>query len=360
MDGPVDTSSTGPSRVRGGTRAGLVVGVGGVAVVEAALLLWGQDLNVAVPALLLLVPVVVAGVVGGGLAALAVTLVAAVGFAMVLPPFRSPRVEVGHDLLALGLFLVVAGVAGGLVAAVLGAERRRLVAELARVEALQQLDADRSALMRSVSHDLRTPLATIRAAASDLRGDVPFAPEARDELLDLVVSEAERLDRIVGNLLSLSRIEAGALQPERQAVDLGELVQACADRLTRVTTGLAVARRIEPDLPLADLDYTQFDQVVANLIENAARHAPAGTTLTMTVQEVGARLRLTVHDDGPGFDPAVRDRLFEPFSAATGAGSSGVGLAICRAIVEAHGGTISVADVDGGGATVVVEVPVRG
>ena len=109
-----------------------------------------------------------------------------------------------------------------------------MAADEARIEALEQADRQRSALLRSVSHDLRTPLATIRAVATDLHGEVPFEPATRHELLGLVIDEVERLDRIVANLLSLSRIEAGAFLPDRQAVDVGELVEACTARLGRV------------------------------------------------------------------------------------------------------------------------------
>jgi len=340
-------------------RWALALGCVVVAVIEAAVLAFGRDLSPAVPALLLLVPVIGAGVLGGRLVAIAVAMVAAVGFSMVLPPFGSPGVELGHDVLTLVLFIVVAGAASVLLTSVALSDRRRLTAELATVDALRQVDADRAALLRSVSHDLRTPLATISAAATDLRGfDHPR--ETREELLDLVIDESGRLDRIVGNMLSLSRIEAGALLPERQPVDLTELVATSAQRLQRVTSRVRLEQSIEPGLPLVSLDYSQFDQVVGNLLENAVRHSPPGATVCITVRTTGRVVRLAVSDEGPGFDRSVRDRLFEPFSSATGSGSSGIGLAICRSIVEAHGGSISASEPGAGGATIVVEVPLDG
>ena len=336
----------------------LLGGVVGVAVIEIAMLAVGSDVNRAIPALLLFLPVVVSGLIGGRLVALGVALPAAVGFAMVLPPFGTFRVELGHDIAALVLFVVVSVIAALLLSSVALSDRRRLAAEQDRVEALRQVDRDRAALLRSVSHDLRTPLATIRAAATDLRSfDHPVA--TREELLDLVIDESERLDRIVGNLLSLSRIEAGALLPDRQPVDFGELVSVSTDRLRRLTSRVHLELDVDADLPLVPVDYSQLDQVVGNLVENAVRHSPPGGSVAIAVHRSPAGVSLRVTDEGTGFDPAVRGRVFEPFASATGSGSSGIGLAICQAIVDAHGGTIAATDAASGGAEVVVELPVH-
>ena len=277
----------------------------------------------------------------------------AVGF---LPPIGSPAVSVGDDLAALVLFIVVVGATGILVAGIVASQRRQLIADELRIDALEQADIQRAALLRSVSHDLRTPLATIRAVATDLSSDVSFEPATRDELLGLVVDEAERLDRIVANLLSLSRLEAGSFLPDRQAVDVGELIGACCNRLRRVLKNVRLEIDVEPDIPLIALDYSQFDQVLSNLLENAARHSADGSVVRV-VARAGPPLEVQVTDQGSGFAPEIRDRVFEPFAAATGSGSSGVGLAICHAIVEAHGGTIEVSDPPDGGACVTVRIP---
>ena len=336
-----------------------VVGSVGVVVVTLVMLPFNESVNKAAPALLLLVPVIGAGVLGGRLAAAVVaiegTFVLAVGF---LPPLGSPKVQVSDDLVALGLFVVVAGATGMLLATVVQTQRMQVEADVARIEALEQADRQRSALLRSVSHDLRTPLATIRAVATDLNGDVDFEPEASHELLSLVIDEVERLDRIVANLLSLSRIEAGAFLPDRQAVDIGELVEACTARLGRVLDRVRLHIDVEADIALVDLDYSQFDQVLSNLLENAARHSPEGGSVEVVVRG-GSMVQLQIIDHGGGLSDEVRGRLFEPFASATGANSSGVGLAICRSIVEAHGGTISASDTPGGGACFTVEVPAR-
>jgi K+-sensing histidine kinase KdpD len=335
----------------------LVGGVAAVALVDVVLLVVGDDVNRAIPAMLLLVVVLLAGLLGGRMVALGVALVAAIGFAVLLPPIGSPRVELAGDLAALVLFVAVAAIAGVLLSTIVLSDRRRLSAEQGRVEALRRVDHDRAALLRSVSHDLRTPLATIRAAATDLQG-FDHDPATRTHLLDLVIDESERLDRIVGNLLSLSRIEAGALLPERQPVDLAELVAACSARLQRATSKVTVELHASPDLPLVAVDYSQIDQVVANLLENAARHSPDGSVVVVELERVGGMVRLSVSDQGTGFDPSVRERLFEPFASATGSGSSGIGLAICKAVVDAHGGTITADDVPAGGARITVEIPI--
>jgi K+-sensing histidine kinase KdpD len=337
----------------------LMGGIAAVALVEAGLLIAGPGVSRAVVALVLLIPVAVSGLLGGRLVALAVALVAAIGFAVLLPAIGSPAVKVGDNVAAVTLFVLVAIIAGVLLSSVLLSDRRRITAELLTLETLRQVDRDRAALLRSVSHDLRTPLATIRAAATDLRG-FAHQPATRDELLDLVIDESERLDRIVGNLLSLSRIEAGALLPERQPVDLGELVESCVDRLRRVTSRVELDVRVEPGLPLVSVDYSQIDQVVANLLENAVRHSPPGGTVTLRLRRSLVGVAIEVTDQGPGFDPSVRYRLFEPFASATGSGSSGIGLAICKSVVEAHGGTITASEPGWGGAKIVVEVPVDG
>jgi two-component system, OmpR family, sensor histidine kinase KdpD len=236
-------------------------------------------------------------------------------------------------------------------------EQDRLASEKSTLE--QAREAQR-ALLRSVSHDLRTPLAAIRAVASDLRAAPTAYDEAtRRELLDVVGDEAERLDRLVGNLLSLSRIEAGALTPDRQAVDVEELVVERVRRLSRLLRDVAVETELPPGIPLVDADYTLLDQVVSNLLENAARHAPSRSTVRIAARDTGGTLEISVSDQGPGVAPVDRDWIFEPFRSGNGSRSSGVGLAICKAVVEAHGGHIAVGEADGGGARFTFTLPLH-
>ena len=219
------------------------------------------------------------------------------------------------------------------------AEQARLAAEK---QALEAIDLQRSALLRSVSHDLRTPLAAIRAVVSDLRDEVLYDAAARQELLELVADEAERLDRLVQNLLSMSRIEAGSLQPERQAVAIDELLDNRVQRLRPLLRDATVTVQADPGLPLVSADYTMVEQVVTNLLENATRHSPPGSPIVVSANARGDFIEVSVIDQGPGLDAADVERLFRPFERGPGSRSSGLGLAICRAFVEAHGGTIGV------------------
>jgi K+-sensing histidine kinase KdpD len=365
------------------TVAGLGLGVAVVLAVTFVLLPFRSDISRASPALALVLPVVLAGVFGGRVAALATAVIAAMAFSLAfIPPVGSLRVAVSEDAVALVVFTAVAMAIGTFVA--LEAERRRaaeqraeeieamharyqaLVAEqeqlreeTARLSVLERVDEQRAALLRSVSHDLRTPLAAIRAAASDLRSGAGYTWLIREELLGLVCDEAERLDRIVANLLSLSRIETGALQPDRQAVALDELIGVTVKRLARLYEDVALDVQLPVNLPLVDIDYVQIDQVLTNLLENAARHAPPGSTVRVTAERADGSVTLAIVDEGPGLHEDELDRMFEPFRAGKASTSTGVGLAICKAIVEAHSGTITAENAPHGGASFRFTIPVR-
>ena len=372
-------------RVGASAPIGMVAGVALVGITVVVLLPFRDDLSQAAPALVLVVPVVVAGIVGGTRAAVATGVLATLAMNLAfVPPYGNPDVAVVEDVIALGVFLVVAVSVGALVAieadrlavaqrraedleslnrelADVSMDRARLAEEANRIQVLEQVDAQRAALLRSVSHDLRTPLATIRAVTTDLQDEPDYDRETRQELLELVGDEAERLDRLVANLLSLSRIEAGAFAPERQAVDLDELVRERVRRLSSMFSQVRLVVDVDEDLPLVDGDYTQLEQVVTNLLENAARHAPPASTLTIAASTIqgGATVELLVIDQGIGVAEHERTRIFDAFRRGEGSRSSGIGLAICKAVVEAHGGTISVRRTEGGGATFVVQLPAR-
>jgi K+-sensing histidine kinase KdpD len=358
------------------------VGLALVGGLSAVMIPVRSDITRAAPALALVVPIVVAALVGGRVAALAVVPVAVLAFNVVfIPPHWTLDVDALDDGVALAVFGLVAVVVGTLVAREgerrqsaeeraaelqtlnselqsVQRERERLAEEATRAIVLERIDEQRSALLRSVSHDLRTPLATIRAVASDLLGGASYDEATRAELLALVADESERLDRLVANLLNLSRIEAGALRPDRQAVAMEELVTHTVKRLAR----LLGRRRVQVDLghlPLVDGDYTQLEQVVTNLLENAARHAPTASTIRVGGREAGGLVAVWVDDEGTGIAPFERERIFEAFRRGDGSSSSGIGLAICKAIVEAHGGTITVTGAPGGGARFLFTVPRR-
>jgi K+-sensing histidine kinase KdpD len=351
-----------------------------VLALSAALVPVRSDITRATPALALVIPIVLAGLLGGRLAALVTAAAAALAFNVAfLPPHWTLSIHAPDDFIALGVFGFVAVVVGTLVAregerrlsaeeraAELQAvndelqavqiERQQLAEEAMRAAVLERVDEQRAALLRSVSHDLRTPLAAIRAVVSDLLGDVPYDEATRVDLLTLVGDEAERLDRLVANLLSLSRIEAGALRPERQEVALDELVADTVKRLDRLLS----RRRVQIELPPLSVvlgDYTQLSQVMSNLLQNAARHAPPNSTIRIGGRETADSVEVWVDDEGIGVLPSERQRIFEPFRRGEGSSSSGIGLAICRAIVEAHQGQIAVVDAPAGGARFRVSLP---
>lgn len=325
-----------------------------------------DDITRASPALLFVVPIVLAGLLGGRTAALMAAGAAAVAFNMAfIPPYWTFDIHAVDDFVAFVVFGFVAVVVGTLVARegqrrqsaeqralelqalneelrVLEAERERLAEEATRAAVLERVDEQRAALLRSVSHDLRTPLAAIRAVASDLLGDDPYDDATRKDLLTLVSDEAERLDRLVANLLSLSRIEAGALKPDRHPMAIDDLVAQVARRLGRLFTGRKLQLELPLQLPVVHGDYVQLGQVVTNLIENAARHAPPGSFVRVGARQTGKDVEVWVADEGPGIAPFECQRIFEPFRSGEGSSSSGIGLAICKAIVEAHDGCIRV------------------
>ncbi len=322
---------------------------------------------------LLVLPVVYSGALAGRNAALVTAVVAVLTFHLVT---RTEPDKVEEDILAFVTFLGSALAIGTAVGS--GADRltlakqreeeqrrvRELNAQIAehagRMAILEQVDQQRVALLRSVSHDLRSPLATIRAVATDLRDSDLHDNETRHELLKSVSDEAERLDRLVGNLLSMSRIEAGSMRIDHQAVDFAELVQMTILRLAPLFPQVAVEVEIRPALPLIDGDPVLLDEVISNLLENAARYAPAGSAVVVRLSGTDRHaVNLQVMDHGPGVDSEHRDHVFQAFWRGAESPSNGLGLAIVRAVVEAHGGWVIVKETPGGGATFEIELPAR-
>jgi two-component system sensor histidine kinase KdpD len=287
-------------------------------------------------ALLLVVPVAVAAIRGRRLLTYGVAVFSAALFSLLSPPIGSFRVNIRDDLIALVMFVGVAFIVGTVVSV--------------RIELLAGVERQRSALLRSVSHDLRTPLAVIEAATTALQSTERDDASAR--MLELVSDEARRLDRLVANLLSLSRIDAGALVVDRREIDVGELIETCAARLHRLFVTTSLTLDLADELPIIHADYALLDQVVTNLVENAARHAG---NVTVSAQRVDARVVINVDDDGPGVPPADRATIFTPFRDS---GTAGIGLAICKAVADAHAGSIAVTESTAGGARFTVELPV--
>ena len=321
------------------------MGLVGTAFVTVGCLLVGH-VRTTIPALLLLVPISVAGVLGGALVGVIVAVVAALAYALAfLPPIGHLRIGLTEDVFVLATFVVVAI----LVAFISDARRTR--------SSTRPLDDQRADLLRGVSHDLRSPLTTIKSVSTDLLDGPDYDSATRAEMLNMVVDESDRLDRIVGNLLSVSRIEAGALLPERSPCDIGEIVATCARRFERLSaTAAHVEVSVEPGLPAVDVDTVQVDQVLTNLVENARRATPPGSSIRLRAwRHSDAFVGVTVDDDGPGFESIAQAQDFEPFRSRTG--SSGLGLTVCKAIVEAHGGAITIGRSQTGGGSVTFTIP---
>ena len=224
-------------------------------------------------------------------------------------------------------------------------ERARLRREATDAEVLRRTDQLRTALLGAVSHDLRTPLASIMASAGSLRQeDVDWSPEERRDFARTIEDEAARLNRIVGNLLDLSRIDAGTVRPEKGWYDLGALVDDVLGRLRPLTAGHRILAEVPEDLPAVQLDYVEIDQVLSNLIENATKYAPAGTEITVSVRRVADDVQVSVADQGPGVPAAALPHLFDPFYRVAGGerrpAGLGLGLAVAKGLIEAHGGRI--------------------
>lgn len=236
-------------------------------------------------------------------------------------------------------------------------ERRTLRDEAARADALAEADNLRTAILRAVSHDLRTPLASIKASVTSLlQGDVAWDPGDRREFLSTIDEEADRLDILVGNLLDASRLEAGAVEPATRHVALDDVVAAALASISGLDTPLKV--EISPELPLVLADPGLLERAVANLVANAAAINPSdGEPVRISASQHRALVELRIADHGPGVPADQRDQMFQPFQRLgdTAAGSGvGLGLAVARGIIQAMGGTLHVEDTPGGGLTMVV------
>ncbi|MGD9795346.1 MAG: ATP-binding protein [Acidimicrobiia bacterium] len=366
------SASTGMRNVLAVSRLkGFLLGFAGVVIVAAALNPFKDDLAIATPAPLFLIPVLLAGFFGGRAASATVAGVATLVYWLeFIPPLGSLHVPLAEDVVSIVFFLVVALTTGTFIAresearrvAIARAdelaithqrleatmrERDALEAETRRIAVLEEVDRQRTAMLRAVSHDLRTPLSTIRAAAGELHSDIGFSVDERCELAGLVVTEAERLDRIVANLLMLSRAEAGAMAVQLGAIDLGEVIARCHARLASLLDGLAVTVELPSERLLIMGDDVLLDQIFTNLFENVVRHARTATQIRITGTAVGERACITFEDNGRGLRhlTEVDEALFVPFTPAATTAGTGLGLAVCRALAEGCGGTI-VADAD--------------
>jgi two-component system, OmpR family, sensor histidine kinase KdpD len=230
---------------------------------------------------------------------------------------------------------------------------------------MAQVDAEtnqlRAAMFSSVTHDLRTPLASIKAGVTSLLDPgVRHDEEQERELLTTILEETDRLNRLVGNLLDLARIRAGALTPTRQAASMDEIVDVVLARMRPRLAGFTVTSDLPADLPDVSVDPVQIDQVLTNLLENAGRHSPVGGEINVAVLWMHGAVQVRVGDQGPGIPLDDRERVFEAFyrgASIPDSPGSGLGLAIAKAVIVAHGGRIWIEDAPGGGCVVAFEIP---
>ncbi|MFG2755221.1 ATP-binding protein [Streptomyces wuyuanensis] len=261
------------------------------------------------------------------------------------------RVLPAEDRRVLGAFAAQAAVV---------LDRQRLLDEAAKSRELVEANRIRTALLAAVSHDLRTPLAGIKASVTSLRsGDVDWSEEDRADLLEGIEDGADRLAALIGNLLDMSRLNTGTVVPLIRETDLDEVVPMA---LGGVPEG-SVLLDIPEILPMVAVDRGLLERVVANIVENAVKYSPHGQPVIVSASALASRVELRVVDRGPGVPDEARDRIFEPFQrhgdAPRGAGV-GLGLAVARGFTEAIGGTLTAEDTPGGGLTMVITLPVVG
>ena len=243
-------------------------------------------------------------------------------------------------------------------------ERVRLAKEMDDARVAAETERLRGSLLTSLSHDLKTPLASILGAAGSLReyGD-RFDAAARAEMIGTIEEEAARMARFVGNLLDMTRLESGAVELKPQPTDLLDVIGAALHRTEGLLKDFKIALDIEPNLPLLELDEILLDQVLFNLLDNAAKYAPPSSTIAITARKSASMVRLQIMDEGPGIPEEQLSLIFEKFHRAKGRdhqrAGTGLGLAICRGFVEAMGGSVTAANRnDRPGAIFTVELPV--
>lgn len=245
----------------------------------------------------------------------------------------------------------------------LALERARLTEEAGRAAILAESDALKSALLATVSHELRTPLAAIKASATSLLDEsVDWEDEARSEFLHAIDEETDRLTLMVGNLLDLSRIEGGALKPDKEWYDVAELIGDVDHRLANLTGHDRLETEVEPNLPLVCFDYIEIAQVLTNLVENAVKYTRRGTPITITARQITGAVEIAVRDGGPGIPPERLTHIFEKFYRADQAirvPGIGIGLTISKGLVEAHGGRLDVESRKGEGTTFYFTLPLH-
>ncbi len=247
--------------------------------------------------------------------------------------------------------------------AALAIERITLAEAIDRARVMAETERLRAALLTSISHDLRTPLATIIGSLTSLRSyGASYDDKTRDEFMATIQAEAERLNRFIGNLLDMTRLEAGAIDLKPELADLAEIVGTALQRTAKLLAAHRVVIEIDPDMPMLRTDYLLLEQALFNLLDNAAKYAPAGSRVLIRGRRDGGSVLVEIVDEGPGIPAQELERIFDKFYRVQAQdrqrAGTGLGLPICRGFVEALGGTISAGNRrDGSGAVFAIRLP---
>ena len=375
------------------TWPGYILGAAAIALATVLLKLLGAQINSTTVALGMLLIVLFTATRWGSLPALFTSLLAMLCFNFFfLPPFKTFSIASTDNWVALAAFLITAITAGQLSAR---AQRRAEEAEAGRqeierlykelrdvferashAEALQQSEKLKSALLDAVTHDLRTPLASIKASITTLldeirtvnAGDLPITldRDSRVEMMEIIDEESDRLNRFISGLIDLARIEAGEMRLRRNWGAIDEIITASLDRARPLTREHKVEVKLETGLPLVRVDDRAVSEVVYTLIDNAVKYSSPGSRVRISASQGDDRMiRMSVADEGFGIPLDLRERVFDKFYRATRGGQTtvpsgtGMGLAIAKGIVEAHGGKIWIESNEAGrGISVVFTLPI--
>lgn len=301
------------------------------------------------------------GQLKGALAASAISFIGLNYF--FTPPIGTFQVAKSEDLVALMVFLVVAVVLSSLFSSVsqLSVERRELDEKARKARLESEASALRAAMFSAVTHDLKSPITSIKASVDSLlQSGSEMGEEDSRELLEGIALETDRLNRLVGNVLDLARVKAGAMEPMLVEADILDLLGVVLGRMGPTMNGHRVDVKADPELPEVKVDVMQMEHVLMNLVENAVRFSPSTSPIEVAVTGSPETVEVRVSDHGPGIPVEERERVLDPFYRMERDRSrvgSGLGLAIVSAMLTAQGGTLRLEETDGGGATAVATLP---